>query len=208
MLNVVKRSLSRGSRRSLGMGVGLISLMAAVARPAAAQPPPVGPWLPGLPAPAPPHDDASLAGATAQPGSPGDLSPSQLYERVRRGVVALEKNGVPMAVGTVLAGDGRVLTALSGLGGADGADVHYADGTLVHAKVGRSDKAVDLALLVPQSTAWTDGLSASDMEPLGSSSARDASRPGSHLAPASAGVVPPTRTPGAERPFCACSTST
>ena len=60
----------------------------------------------------------------------------QLYEHVRRGVVAIERNGVPMAIGTVLGGDGRILTALSGLGGAEGADVRYADGTTVHTKVG------------------------------------------------------------------------
>jgi len=83
------------------------------------------------------------------------------------GVVALEHNGVPMAIGTVLSGDGRVLTALSGLGGQDGADVRYADGTLVHAKVGRSDRASDLALLVPASLKWTEGLSASDADPAG-----------------------------------------
>ena len=70
------------------------------------------------------------------------MTPQQLYEHVLRGVVALERNGVPMAIGTVLSGDGRVLTALSGLAGADGADVRYADGTVVHAKVGRSDRGV------------------------------------------------------------------
>jgi serine protease Do len=84
-----------------------------------------------------------------------------------RGVVALERNGVPLAIGTVLSGDGRVLTALSGLGGGDGADVRYADGTVVHAKVGRSDRVSDLALLVPASLAWTEGLSASDTDPAG-----------------------------------------
>jgi serine protease Do len=80
-------------------------------------------------------------------------------------VVAIERNGIPVAIGTVLGGDGRILTALSGLGGGDGADVRYADGTLVHTKLGHSDKAEDLALLVPQSGKWTDGLSASEADP-------------------------------------------
>jgi serine protease Do len=65
----------------------------------------------------------------------------------------------------VLGGDGRILTALSGLGGGDSADVRYADGTLVHSKVGHSDKSSDLALLVPQSGTWKEGLNASEVDP-------------------------------------------
>jgi serine protease Do len=158
MLIVVKRSL-------LGLGLAAFALSAP---PAAAQPPQRAsnsPWLPGLPGPSPDAPPADAAPAPPVGPAPVGLTPTQLYERVRRGVVALEKNGVAVAMGTVLAGDGRVLTALSGLAGADGADVRYADGTMVHAKVGRSDKGVDLALLVPQSIAWTDGLSASEAEP-------------------------------------------
>jgi serine protease Do len=112
---------------------------------------------------------APLPGQTT-PSTPAGSSaafPSvqQLYEHVRRGVVAIERNGVPIAIGTVLGGDGRILTALSGLGGAEGADVRYADGTLVHTKVGHSDRASDLALLVPQTGKWTEGLSASEADP-------------------------------------------
>jgi serine protease Do len=106
--------------------------------------------------------------AGAQPASappPGTPTPGELYTHVMRGVVALERNGVPLAVGTVLGGDGRILTALSGLGGGEGADVLYADGTVVHAKVGRSDRASDLALLVPQTAKWTEGLRASGLDP-------------------------------------------
>jgi serine protease Do len=82
-------------------------------------------------------------------------------------VVAIERGGVPVAVGTVLGGDGRILTALSGLGGADGAEVRYSDGTVVHTKVGATDPALDLALLVPPSGRWTGGLGASDTSPMG-----------------------------------------
>jgi hypothetical protein len=81
-------------------------------------------------------------------------------DRVRRGIVLVEQHGDPIAVGTVL-------TALSGLGGAAGVDLRYADGSIVHARVERSDKASDLALLVPQSAAWTAGLDASDTAPDG-----------------------------------------
>ncbi len=86
-------------------------------------------------------------------------------EKVTRGVVTVERDGRILAVGTVLLGDGRVLTSLSALGGSDTADVRYADGTSVHAKVVHRDKAWDLALLVPLSGKWTDGLRASDVDP-------------------------------------------
>jgi serine protease Do len=91
----------------------------------------------------------------------------KLYEHLRRGVVAVEHNGVPLAIGTVLGGDGRVVTALSALGGAESVDVRYADGTAVHAKVSETDTGLDLALLVPRSSKWTEGLSASEADPTG-----------------------------------------
>jgi serine protease Do len=137
-----------------------LAAMACVAAPALAQPPVLQPLPPppGQYAPPPP---------AAQPAATTMPSPQQLYEHIRRGVVAITKNGVPVAVGTVLGTDGRILTALSGLGGGDTADVLYADGTSVHAKVGHSDKGMDLALLVPQSGKWSDGLAASEIDPSG-----------------------------------------
>jgi serine protease Do len=197
------------------MRAGLMSIVAgvaAIATPAAAQGPSAWPALPELPpaaddsTEAPPapaarasqshgpqntpqgdpqsNDAPSASGARVTP--PSGMTPAQLYERVRRGVVALERNGVPVAIGTVLAGDGRVLTALSGLGGGEGADVRYADGTVVHARVARSDKTTDLALLIPQTNTWTDGLSASEIDP--SSTQIRAMLPGrgAHIAPTSA----------------------
>jgi S1-C subfamily serine protease len=67
----------------------------------------------------------------------------------------------------VLSGDGRILTSWSGLGGAQQADVRYADGTTVHAKVERSDKKLDLALLAPDPVHSKDGLTASEADPAG-----------------------------------------
>jgi serine protease Do len=84
---------------------------------------------------------------------------------VRRGVVLIERDGKLLGFGTVLAGDGRILTSLSALGASDKVDVHYADGALVHAQVGHKDAAWDLALLVPRSIHWKDGLSASGLDP-------------------------------------------
>jgi serine protease Do len=196
--------------------MSIVAAVAAVATPAAAQGPSAWPALPELPpaaddgsepppAPAPraaqahapqdsaPQGDPQSNDAPGAPGAPSSrvtppsgMTPAQLYERVRRGVVALERNGVPVAIGTVLAGDGRVLTALSGLGGGDGADVRYADGTVVHARVARTDKTNDLALLIPQANTWTDGLSASEIDP--SSTQIRAMLPGrgAHIAPTSA----------------------
>ncbi len=95
----------------------------------------------------------------------GTADAQQADDQVRRGLVVIEQHGAPIAIGTVLGRDGRVLTALSGLAGAAGVDLRYADGSRVHAQVGRSDKAADLALLIPQSLAWTEGLDASDAKP-------------------------------------------
>jgi serine protease Do len=100
------------------------------------------------------------AGASGAENDPID-------DRVRGGIVLVEQHGEPIAIGTVLGRDGRVLTALSGLGGAAGVDLRYADGSIAHARVERSDKSSDLALLVPQSPAWTAGLDASDIDPHG-----------------------------------------
>jgi serine protease Do len=81
--------------------------------------------------------------------------------------VLVEQHGVPIAIGTVLGRDGRVLTALSGLAGADAVDLRYADGSTAIARVERADRASDLALLAPQSLRWTEGLDASDVAPGG-----------------------------------------
>jgi len=130
----------------VSLAAALVALSLATA-PAQAAPPSL-PTLPGPNAPAP-------SGTTV------DL------QQLRRGVVQVEQNGRPIAVGTVLSKDGRILTALSGLNGAEQLDVRYADGSVVKAKVGHKDKGWDLALLVPQSGKWTDGLMPTDADPAG-----------------------------------------
>lgn len=102
-----------------------------------------------------------VAVAPAAPESAVDL------ERLRRGVVQVEQGGRPMAVGTVLSKDGRVLTSLSALGSVEQPEIRYADNTVVKTKVGHKDKRWDLALLVPQSGKWHDGLMPTDADPLG-----------------------------------------
>lgn len=140
--------------------------------------------LPSLPGAAAAGTAGGLRSGLSVPGSP-----QQLYEHVRRSVVAVERNGIPLAIGTVLDGDGRILTALSGLGGVESADVRYADGTTVRAKIGQQDRATDLALLVPSSITWTEGLAASEADPVGVPlRAILPARGGARLGPTDAGV--------------------
>ncbi len=109
------------------------------------------------------------------PVVPG-LSPT-IIDALARGLVVVERDKKPVAVGTVLRGDGRVVTALSSLGSlalaqtADGKtqepviDLRFPDGSVAHAKLGHQDTAWDLALLVPQSGKYNDGLVASETDP-------------------------------------------
>jgi serine protease Do len=83
-------------------------------------------------------------------------------EKARKGVVVIERAGEIVGMGTVLANDGRVLTALSPLGDGNNLDVRYPDGTTSKAKVNHSDRLWDLAMLVPAVGKYPDGLSASE----------------------------------------------
>ena len=135
-------------------GANQVGQSAPPARPAAA--------APGVGAGALP--DSAVEGAVPNAPPPGGPAPS-VVERVRRGVVLIERDGRLLGFGTVLGGDGRILTSLSALGAGEGADVRYADGAVVHAKLGHRDPTWDLALLVPRTIHWKDGLSASDLAP-------------------------------------------
>lgn len=82
-------------------------------------------------------------------------------ERAKNGVVILESSGKPIALGSVLAGDGRILSALSPLGHGNDVSARFADGSLMKVRVAQSDRGWDLALLVPQGKRWKTGLRAS-----------------------------------------------
>lgn len=73
----------------------------------------------------------------------------------------LERGGKPIGVGTLLSGDGRILTALSPLTHGNQIDAHYPEGQVVHVKISYSDRAWDLALLTPEGDARHAGLKAS-----------------------------------------------
>lgn len=120
------------------------------------------PALPALPTP-----DAQAAPASATPGAaPVEVS-GFTADQVRRGVVQVEQGGRPLAVGTVLMKDGRIVTALSPLANVADLDIRYSDNSLVKGKVVHRDKAWDLALIVPQTGKWLDGLVPTDADPQG-----------------------------------------
>jgi len=119
--------------------------------------------VPPLP---PPTTDSGAGGGGAVAGGSAELIGFSA-EQVRKGVVQVEQGGRPLAIGTVLAKDGRVITALSALSGVDVPEIRYADGSVVKAKVGHRDKTWDLALLIPQTGRWLDGLMPTDVDPQG-----------------------------------------
>lgn len=122
---------------------------------------PVTPTAPVAPQPAAlPVPGQTDPRAVAPPAGPS------VEEKAMRGVVVIERAGQAISLGTALSGDGRILTALSPLGSGNDIDVRFADGTVVRAKLGHHDRMWDLALLVPQSGRWAEGLVASTRDPL------------------------------------------
>jgi serine protease Do len=152
-------SLHRPLRLFAAIGAAAFALVGAIAH-AGPLPP-----LPGPNAPIPPQAVAPGPVAQPAPGVVNPAAPMNVVERTRRGIVTVERDGRLLGVGTVLNGDGRIITSLGALGASDVADVRYADGSVVKAKVGHRDRAWDLALLVPQTGKWMDGLSASEADP-------------------------------------------
>ncbi|MEP7122308.1 MAG: S1C family serine protease [Byssovorax sp.] len=99
-------------------------------------------------------------------GAKDAAKPMAPEEKAARGVVIIERGGQALALGAVLSGDGRILSSLSPLGSGNDLDVRFADGTSVRVKLGHHDRTWDLALLVPQSGRWSEGLIASAREPV------------------------------------------
>lgn len=124
------------------------------------------PTLPALPGNGQPQQGPAASGPPRAGGSADLLGLSA--DQVRKGVVQIEQAARPIAVGTVLMKDGRVITSLSALNGVEQPEIRYSDGTVVKSKIGHKDKAWDLALLIPQSGGWKDGLMPTDAEPQGS----------------------------------------
>ena len=92
-------------------------------------------------------------------------------DAARKGIVIIERAGEPISVGTVLADDGRILTALSPLTHGNNLDARFSDGSIMRLRVGHTDRAWDLALLVPQNGRWQHGLKPSKSDPTRAGSA-------------------------------------
>ena len=117
--------------------------------------------------PAATRKDAKAPSAKVDPKAAKDAAkPVSMEEKAARGVVVIERAGQALALGAMLSGDGRILSSLSPLGSGNDLDVRFADGTSVRVKLGHHDRTWDLALLVPQSGRWGQGLIASAREPV------------------------------------------
>jgi serine protease Do len=136
---------------------------AAPPAPKPAEPPVAAPPAKPAAPPAPKPGEASAA-APAKPPAPAKAAAPPAAD-ARDGIVRLERAGVLIGLGSVLLGDGRVLTALSPLGDGNHVAARFADDTLVPVRVGYTDRAWDLALLVPQSGSWAKGLRPSKLAP-------------------------------------------
>jgi serine protease Do len=97
---------------------------------------------------APPAPSASTAPHADTPAPAAPAAPNGV-ERARQGVVVLERQGKPLALGAVLEGDGRILSALSPLTNGNFLSARYSDGALVPLELVHSDRGWDLALLAP-----------------------------------------------------------
>jgi serine protease Do len=173
---------SRVNRWTMRGGAALLALAVlapgtALAEPPYASPPPVnlvpdpvevhtfGPTTapPAQLPPRPGQAPAKVPAAKIDDKAGHEMSPQ---EKALRGIVIVERNGQALGLGGVLGGDGRVITALSPLGAGNDLSVRFADGSVVKAKIGHNDRAWDLALLVPQTGKWQEGLVATSREPV------------------------------------------
>lgn len=144
-------------------GLSLLLAGLALAPATAAAPPAAAPAPVAKPAPAPPQ----VAPLTPEQVERSKSSPagtafaSAEASAITGGVVMLERAGKPLGLGTVMNGDGRIVTALSSLGDARHVDARYADGSVVPTRLGHALHARDLALLVPDNARHKQGLRAS-----------------------------------------------
>ncbi|AKT36138.1 S1C family serine protease [Chondromyces crocatus] len=123
---------------------------------------------PPLPAPTADAETPDEEGGEVKPPKPAKKASKEASqeEKMLRGVVTIGRGDQVLGMGSVLAGDGRILTALSSLGPGNHLEARYADGSQVRVKVGHHDRVWDLALLVPQSGKWKEGLTASVRNPV------------------------------------------
>jgi serine protease Do len=121
--------------------------------------------LPPLPTNGSAPAASSTSSVAADPGYGASGPQAPASDEPKKGIVLIEQGGRLLAIGTILKGDGRVLTSLSALGGLEQVDVRYTDGTIIRARLGHKDRAWDLALLIPLTGKWVDGFLASEQDP-------------------------------------------
>lgn len=92
----------------------------------------------------------SLPPLHAQPARRTEGARSAAVERARHAVVVIERKGQPIALGFVLANDGRVLTARSPLGEQRAVELRFSNGARRRAHLDHEDGKWDLALLRPE----------------------------------------------------------
>gem|GEM_PF-1006461 len=147
---------------------------AAVVVPVPASPAPGTPTPPTPPTPPYPASPSGPANGPvpvpaltpASPSTPAKPlaklpAPKTPIEAAVQQVVMLERAGRPIGIGTLLNGDGRILTALSPLTHGNQIIARYPEGQLVPVKLSHSDRAWDLALLTPEGDTRRAGLRAS-----------------------------------------------
>lgn len=140
---------------AVALGVSCMALLPRQAQPA----PPNAPTAPSAvptgqkvttTAPRPAGQTPAPAPATPPAASAATPpAPANTVEGARQGVVVVQRQGKPLALGVVLEADGRILTALSPLTSGNFLNARYADGSVAPLKLVHSDRAWDLALLAP-----------------------------------------------------------
>jgi len=102
---------------------------------------------------------ARLAADQAPSAAPREPS-SEERSAWRAGLVSIERNGKRLATGTVLSGDGRMVTLLSALGHGNGLVARYSSGAPTQVRVVLHNRAWDVALLAPLQRLEKRGLKA------------------------------------------------
>lgn len=115
----------------------------------------------------------AVGSVRAQAVAPAQASSTQASPQSRPvldvaadGTVRLEKAGKNVGLGFVLRGDGRIVTSLANVGDGNQLAVRYVNSAPVAVKVGHTDRKLNLALLVPQTGKWADGLRPSALNPI------------------------------------------
>jgi len=102
------------------------------------------------------------AAARAQPEAPqapqAPVDPAAARQRLVRATVSVREGGAERARAVVLAGDGRIVTALAPVQNVRDLRVAYPDGRVVRARVSAIDTAWGIAVLDGTGARWPEGL--------------------------------------------------